>query len=60
MEPVTPLMAEEEDEPKENLQTLLYFGGANKAVTKEKTPLSGTYKAFSFFSSDPCPKRRRW
>ena len=45
MEPVTPLIAEEEDESKENPPTPSDFGGANNAATKDKPPLSGMYKA---------------
>ena len=37
---VPPLMAEEEDNPKENLPTPLYSGGANNAAPKEKSPSS--------------------
>ena len=37
-DPVTLLMAEEENEPKENLPIPPDFGGANKAETKDKPP----------------------
>ena len=40
MEPVIPLMAEKEDETKENLLNPLDLGGANNAATNKKPPLS--------------------
>ena len=40
MDLVTPLMAEEEEEPNENPPTPLDLGGTNNAATKKKTPSS--------------------
>ena len=57
---VTPFMAEEEDEPKENPPTPPDLGGANNAATKEKQPSPGTDEVSSFFSSDPCLGRHIW